>query len=322
MTRREVVKSAIQHHKTDYIPYCIDLCTDAWENIKPRVNKQTIEEFLNNDVRDFYIPWWDWKLGDDWKQPDIPTSRLAVIGVGSYEDFYSSVKTARDTRDTRDKYFLVRIYGSHLEKAQGARGFQNFMTDLAGSPTFIKKLLNTIMEKNMVMLENILSLEEIDGILLGSDWGSQKGLLMSMDMWNDMIRPGEQKEYDLIHAYGKDVWIHSCGCIEELIPTIIEMGVNVLNPLQPECMNIANIKARYGDKLAFWGGISTQKTLPFGNIEEVQAEVRNVRDMLAAGGGYILSPAQSIQNDVSLENILAFLEVAREGRQHCFVDVK
>ena len=109
-------------------------------------------------------------------------------------------------------------------------------------------------------------------MLLGSDWGSQRGLLMSPAAWDDMIRPGEQAEYDLIHSYGKDAWVHSCGNIEPLIGRLIEMGLDVLNPLQPEGMDIARIKRDYGGKLAFWGGISTQKTLPYGSPDEVRSE--------------------------------------------------
>jgi uroporphyrinogen decarboxylase len=138
---------------------------------------------------------------------------------------------------------------------------------------------------------------------------------MSPAAWDDMIRPGEQAEYDLIHSYDKDAWVHSCGNIEPLIGRLIEMGLDVLNPLQPEGMDIARIKRDYGGKLAFWGGISTQKTLPYGTPDEVRQEARAVRDLLAAGGGYILSPAQSIQADVPLENMLALLEVAKEGKK-------
>jgi uroporphyrinogen decarboxylase len=127
-----------------------------------------------------------------------------------------------------------------------------------------------------------------------------------------LIRPGEQAEYDLIHSYGKDVWIHSCGDIRELLPRLVEMGVDVLNPVQPECMDIAELKSSFGDRLTFWGGISTQRTLPFGKPDEVRNEARRIRSLMAVGGGYIFSPAQGIQGDVPPVNILALLEVARE----------
>jgi len=96
------------------------------------------------------------------------------------------------------------------------------------------------------------------------------------------------------------------------VTTLIEMGLQVLNPVQPECMDLAHLKAAHGDALAFWGGISTQQTLPYGTPEQVRAEARHVRDTLGPEG-YIFSPAQSIQADVPIENVLALLEVANEG---------
>jgi uroporphyrinogen decarboxylase len=313
MERQQLVKAAIEHKETERVPYLIDFTSEAWEAIKERVDFLNPEEFLDNDVESFSPPWWTWhKLSEDWRGMDAPLSPATVIGTGSYTSFIESLK---QRREKSDKYFLVRIYGSHFEKAYFSRGFENFLADLAGHWEFAKKLLDTIIEKNMVMLENILCLEEIDGVLLGSDWGSQRGLLMSPETWEELIRPGEEKEYDLVHAYGKDVWVHSCGCIEAIIPSLVEMGLDVLNPVQPEAMNIERLKKDYGNKLAFWGGISTQMTLPYGTPDEVREETRHIIKLMADGGGYILSPAQSIQDDVPLENILAMLEVAREYRE-------
>jgi len=311
MTRREIVKAAVEHREADRVPYLIDLCPDAWEALKPLADGKSTEEFLDNDVQSFGIPWWGWHgLDSDWRGAAAPTSPAKVIGGGSYQNFFDGIKAAREKSD---KYFLVRIYGSHFEKANGARGIENFLADMAGEPEFARNLLNKIIEKNMVMLENALVAPEIDGVLLGSDWGSQIDLLMSPATWEEMIRPGEEREYDLVHAYGKDVWVHSCGCIEKAIPSLVEMGLDVLNPVQPEAMDIEKLKNTYGDKLAFWGAISTQDTLPYGTPDEVKEEARRVRDMMSQNGGYILSPAQSIQGDVPVENIMALLEVAREG---------
>ena len=310
MTRREYVKAAIEHRQADRVPYAIDLCSDAWEAARKVVGDESLEAFLDNDVKDFSPPWWNWhELDTDWSGMTMPRSLAKVIGRGSYPEFIDALKAARDASD---KYFLVRIYGSHFEKAYSARGLENFLADMAGEPAFARKLLKSIIEKNLVMLENILSLSEIDGVLLGSDWGSQRGLLMAPEIWEEMIRAGEQEEYDLVHAYGKDVWVHSCGNVEAIISSLIEMGLDVLNPVQPEAMDVRKLKAQYGDKLCFWGGISTQQTLPYGKPEEVKEEARAVRDLMSRDGGYILAPAQSIQSDVPVENILALLEVARE----------
>lgn len=312
ISARETVRAAIQHKECDRIPYAIDFTEEAVALLQKEVNCENFDTWIDNDVQSISVPWWGWhNLGPEWAGPDTPATRPTVMGWGSYDKLEDNIKAARDISD---KYFLVRLYGSHFEKAYFARGIENLLCDMAADYDFAKKLHNTIIEKNMVMLDNFLNIPEIDGVLLGSDWGSQKGTLMSPEIWDDIIRPGEQKEYDLIHGYGKDVWVHSCGCIDVLIPRLVDMGLDVLNPVQPECMDIAALKKNYGDKLAFWGGISTQNTLPFGTPAEVKAEARKVRQIMSAGGGYIFSPSQSIQNDVPVQNMLALIETARETR--------
>jgi len=310
MTPRQLVQAALAHRRTPRVPYFIQLCPDAWERLAPLAGGRTEAEFLDNDVDAFSPPWWTWgELGDQWRAPDPPASRPAVRGTGSYKAFADAIKAAKDRAD---KYVLVTVYGSHFEKAYFARGIENLLADLAGARDFARRLHRTIIEKNLVMLENFLHLPEIDGVLLGSDWGSQRGLLMSPEVWDDVIRPGEQAEYDLVHACGKDVWVHSCGNIEPLVGRLVEMGLDVLNPIQPEAMDVAALKRDYGSRLAFWGGLSTQRTLPFGTPQQVRAEARAARDLLADGGGYVFAPAQSIQSDVPPANFLALLEVARD----------
>lgn len=311
MDRRDIVKAAIAHRTTERVPYCIGFTPDGAKVLQDTLGVPSADEFVDNDVIRTGPPWWDWnELGPDWRLPDAPTSLARVKGTGGYKWFFDSLKQCRDKTG---KYILATIYGSHFEKANFARGIENFLADLAGDPPFARSLLNKIIEKNLVMLENFLSAGEVDGVLLGSDWGTQIDLIMSPDTWQNMIRPGEQREYDLIHSYGKDVWIHSCGNIEKVIPSLIQMGVNVLNPVQPEAMDLRRLKKNFGDKLTFWGGISTQRALPYGTPEEVRAETVAVRDLMSAGGGYILAPAQEIQNDVPVKNMLVLIETAKGG---------
>lgn len=309
MTSRERVIAAVHHQPVDRPPYIIDFTGEASEKLQPVAGEQGVAEFVDNDVLDIAVPWWQWYgLGEDWPRMSPPTSPQRTLGTGSYAGLADNLKALRDQSD---KYFLVRLYGIHFEKAYFARGFENFMADLGGEKDFARRTLRRIMDRNLVMMENFLGLPEIDGVLLGSDWGCQKGLLMSLQTWDDMIRPGEQAMFDLVHEYGKDVWVHSCGDIERLLPRLIDMGLQVLNPVQPECMDLLHLKRAYGDRLAFWGGISTQQTLPYGTPEDVRGEARRVRAVLGPTG-YVFSPSQSIQGDVPVENVLALLEVAKE----------
>ena len=162
------------------------------------------------------------------------------------------------------------------------------------------------------MEENILSSKAIDGILLGSDWGSQKDMLISPDCFRNMIKPGEIAEYELVHKYGKDVFVHSCGNIERIMPDLVEMGVDGLNPVQPECMDLQMLQDNYGKDITFYGGISTQKTLPYGTPEEVAAEVDQIVGILNQNCGYITAPSQEIQEDVPYENLIALIEAAQK----------
>ncbi|MBT3375289.1 MAG: hypothetical protein HN742_23315 [Lentisphaerae bacterium] len=322
MTRQELVTAAIEHRETTRVPYNVRPDSRMSEKLRaqlgwsePRatlLGAMDLNEWFDNDVEMVRLPWWTWhELEADWRGVYPPTSLPKTRGTGSYDSFYDDLKALRDQTD---RYVLAMVYGSHFEKANAARGIENFLMDVGGDFAFAKRLCTLIIDRNMAMLENVLHCPEIDGILLGSDWGSQRGLLMSPDVWDELIRPGEQREYDLVHAYGKHVWVHSCGKIDGLIPRLADMGVDVLNPLQPECMDIAAIKDEVGDRMAFWGGINTQQTLPFGTPDEVRAESRRTRDLLSRGGGYIFAPAQDVQGDVPLANLEALLEVAREGR--------
>ena len=312
MNRREIVKAAIRHQETERIPYCISFTPDGEERLCEVIGEHTAKEFVDNDIVQINAPWWGWhELGPEWRGMYAPTEPPTITGRGSYEDFFTALKILRDNTD---KYILVMIYGSHFEKANAARGIEYFLADMAGEPEFARKFLRGIIDRNMVMLENFLHAPEIDGVLLGSDWGTQRDLIMSPDTWEDMIRPGEQREYDLIHSFGKDVWVHSCGNVLKVLPSLVEMGLDVLNPVQPEAMDLQFLKDTFGDKLAFWGGITTQRELPFGTPDEVRAETRRVRSLLSKGGGYILAPSQEIQGDVPAENILALVETAKEGK--------
>ena len=327
MTRRDRVKAALAHQQTDKVPSCIHLAGDGWE----KYGQQLFDRYVTGEIRQLYdegklewqhaicyaigndvlcvtCPWWGWyDLPESYQAEDAPDYLPKTIGCGSYGAFAEMVANLKKYTDA---YVLVLIWGSHFEKAYFARGIENFLADLAGEPEYAQKLLDYIIHKNMVMLENIVHTPGIDGILLGSDWGAQADLLMNPDTWRKMIAPGEQKEYDLIHEAGVDVWVHSCGNIQRILPDLAQMGVDALNPVQPECMDIYDIKEKYGDKITFWGGISTQQTLPYGTPEDVAAETRKVTEALSKNGGYIIAPSQEIQSDVPFENLCALIDTA------------
>lgn len=156
----------------------------------------------------------------------------------------------------------------------------------------------------------------IDILCLGEDLGSQKGPTMSPATFDSFFRPRLQRFFDLGHQYGCRVMMHSCGSTRMLQPRLIEMGLDVLDAVQPEPegMDPEELKREFGDRLTFCGMISTQQTLPHGTVEQCRAEARHRLDVIGKGGGYIFAPAHAIQPDTPLENVLAIYEEATGKR--------
>jgi Uroporphyrinogen-III decarboxylase len=329
MNKRELIISAIEHKQCERVPYAINLTGEGVRDYGPRILDDYKNEKVLADLEEgklsyheavqlcagnhlMYVnaPWWNWhKLPKEFFEEDTPESLPTTIGTGSYERFFRHCEYMRENYDV---YLLVAIWGSHWEKAYFCRGIENFLYDLAADPEWSQAVLDLIIRKNIVMLENILTEGNFDGILLGSDWGTQRDLIMSPDCWTNMIQKGEQQEYDLIHKFSKHVWIHSCGKIDRIMPQLCEMGMDVLNPVQPECMDLAFLKDNFGSKTSFYGGISTQKTLPYGTPADVIAETESTIQLMSKSGGYITAPSQEIQSDVPYENLKALIDTAKK----------
>ncbi|HNT36245.1 MAG TPA: uroporphyrinogen decarboxylase family protein, partial [bacterium] len=141
------------------------------------------------------------------------------------------------------------------------------------------------------------------------DWGQQRGLQMGPRLWREFIYPELKRMYRVVRDAGKYVFIHSCGDVDELFVDLIEIGLNCFNPFQPEVMDVPGLLEHYRGRLTFFGGLSTQRTLPYGTPADVRNETRRLI-ALGKDGGYILSPAHAVEGDVPLDNMLAFMEEA------------
>jgi uroporphyrinogen decarboxylase len=330
MTNRELVIETLAHRNPGKVPQAIHLTGEGYQAygealLQDYPNKQVRQDYdagtislaqavslsIGNHILHVYPPWWNWwNLTDVFlKEPDPPDYLPDTRGTGSYEGFFKQMAFIRERYDV---YVVATIWVSHWEKAYFARSIENFLADLAGNTEWAQALLDLIIRKNLVMLENFLTAPEVDAVLLGSDWGTQQDIIMSPDCFRTMIKPGEKQEYDLIKKYGKQVFIHSCGNIRRIMGDLVELGVDCLNPVQPECMDLEFLKNEYGGRISFYGGISTQKTLPYGTPAEVKAEARRVIEMMSRDGGYLTAPSQQIQIDVSYENLRALIDTAGE----------
>jgi uroporphyrinogen decarboxylase len=170
-------------------------------------------------------------------------------------------------------------------------------------------LLHSIGEYNVAQINKALEFD-IDGVYFGDDWGQQRGLQMGPQLWREFIYPILKRMYGVVKEANRVVMIHSCGDVDELFDDLIEIGLGCFNPFQPEVMDIHALMDRYHGRLAFHGGLSTQRTLPYGTPEEVRRETARLIEH-GRGGGYILSPAHDVEGDVPLQNMLAFIETAQ-----------
>lgn len=203
---------------------------------------------------------------------------------------------------------------AQLKPAMYLRGVEQIMLDLALNDmlveAIIERLVYFFLEYNSRIFKN--SNGKIDIFFMGDDFGTQNGLIMSIEMWRRFFRPGFKKFIELAHSYGIKVMHHTCGSIEPLIPDFIDCGLDILQSLQPGAagMDLIKIKREYGRHICFQGGIDIQKTMPYGTAADVKNEVIDRLKTLSPGGGYILCTAHNMQADTPTENILALYEAA------------
>jgi uroporphyrinogen decarboxylase len=205
---------------------------------------------------------------------------------------------------------------AQLKPAMYLRGLENIFIDLALHPEIARAILGRIKAFYLDYLERILEAarRKIDIVLTGDDFGSQKGLLTSPQAWRAFLRPGFAEYIALIKSYGAVAMHHTCGSVVDIVPDMIACGLDVLQSVQPEAahMSLAALKARFGRALCFHGGISIQRTLPFGTPDQVRCEVRQIAETIRPDGGYIFCTAHNIQADTPVGNVQALMDAYHE----------
>ncbi len=290
----------IQSVGPDYCGPPLSPGTDVWG-----VRRQAVSYGLGTyDEIQFY------PLAQANTEADIAAHRWPEAGWFDY----GSVRPKIAALDGQREYYLMAANGNIFETSWFMRGLENIMIDLATQPDLAHAIFQRVTDFYVRYFTNLLQAAggRIDLVFTADDIGGQNGLLMSLDMWQRHIKPYHTRLNRLIHEYGARVIYHSDGAVMAAVDGLIDMGIDILQPLQFDAsgMDPEALKKNYGARIGFQGGISVQKTLPFGTPADVAHEVHQRIAVLGKGGGYILGPSHMIQDGTPPENIVALFDTA------------
>jgi uroporphyrinogen decarboxylase len=206
------------------------------------------------------------------------------------------------------KYCVGVIHLALFERYHSLRGMENAFLDLYTNESEAQRLLEALADYLLGMVR-LWGETSVSAMFLTDDWGSQNRLMISVEMWRKFFRPHYHRVFDEIHRLGKDIIFHSCGNVMGIIPELIELGVDVLDPIQPGAMDIAQVGRQFGGQISFCGGIDDQRLEEY-TPEEIRQVVRRTIDTLGTpfGNAYIGAPANLVPPSVPFENLAALVE--------------
>jgi len=325
MTKREVVKAVLDGGKPPYVPWSFGFTGEAYARLEPLLKASGLgdlgnhlagignsndffTELGNGRVRDYFGVTWDRSVDKDIGVVEgfvLPEPSLKGYRFPDPLNPKWFADIPAQTTKLSDRFRVFHIGFSLYERAWTLRGMENLLMDFIENPEFVHELMGAITDWNVTQVNEAVKYD-IDAVSFGDDWGSQRGLQMGPKFWYEYIFPHLKKMYGVARDAGKYVMIHSCGKVDELFDGLVSIGLNCFNPFQPEVMDVASLIKKYRGRLAFHGGLSTQKTLPYGTPDDVRRETRRLLD-LGRDGGYIFAPAHAVPKDVPGENMMAFI---------------
>jgi uroporphyrinogen decarboxylase len=344
MTEREIMLNTMRHkgNPDNITPYSVGF--DSWE-LQEKVNKyyggnwrDKIRHFINtpfwmSTTREVAI---EGRAGHNidvfgtiWRTdssswhivtPALPEPTFKDFKFPTIGDFIQDAerenrkKAANEQIEQKPQFFNIISMGWGIfEQTWRIRGFEDTMSDVVLEQDFYAELVDKLADLYVGMVEYCSDVKA-DAFLFGDDWGSQKGVIIGPEKWRKFIKPAWKRVYDKVHEQGKYVISHSCGSVYDIIPDAIEIGLDMLESVQPEAygMNPFELKKEFGDKMGFWGTLGSQSVIPFWKPEEITEHIRKLKREMNVNGGYILAPAKPFQPETPLENAIAVIEALIE----------
>jgi uroporphyrinogen decarboxylase len=227
---------------------------------------------------------------------------------------YRYIEVAKKTREFQARGYVVcgELYQTIFETAWLMRNMEPFMIDMLLNEDMAHAICENITQIR-IKQARLFARAGVDIIRLGDDIVSQQGLMMSLETYGTFFKPRIQRIIQAAKEVNPEViiFMHSCGKVEEVIDDFIEAGVEVLNPIQPECNDLTEIQKKYKNKLSFWGGIGLQSVMFNGTPEEVTSKVRETNKLFGENGGFLVAPAHILDPSIPWDNIVAFIEAAK-----------
>lgn len=330
MTRRELLIQALQHKETEKLPFHVDFT----EQELAKVIAATGDEQFADKVGGYLYGWQYWgyptedpnhkgyfkdDFGVTWNRngadkdigvvdcPVISEPDISLYPTPVFDEDRIRADCEHIMATKGDRFTFAAIGFSVFERLWSYLGMEDALAYMIIEPEFIHQLLDKILEFNLKVLE-IMDEYPFDAFYFGDDWGQQRGMIMGAPLWRKFIKPRMEVLYRRAKKNGKFVLQHSCGDIHEVFDDLIEIGLDCYQTVQPEIYDLPTLKAQYGDRLCFWGCISTQQALPQLSPQEIRTVIHETVQLMRQGGGYILAPTHAIPGDVPVENVLAMLE--------------
>ncbi len=351
MNHRENILAAMRREKPDRVPFQLSLCPSLIKELKRRYGTDDVVTAFDMPVRYIDFPLSENKIDYSEYHKDVnDISYIDEWGVGHkygsvghftrmlhpMKDFTEpeqvwNFPTPNVLEDERWAKVEKMVEETHAEGRAAAfmavqvfepawylRGLDNLLADMLVDEDMAAACLEKMTQLQCSIAEKAAQ-AGVDIIIFGDDVGTQKSLMMSIELWRKWIKPTTAAVIKAAKRARKDVLAlyHSDGVINDIIPELIEIGVDILNPVQPECVDPILIKKIYGDKLSFWGTIGTQTTMPFGSPEDVKRTVREMIETVGNNAGLVLAPTHVLEPEIPWENIEAFLAAVKEYGQYC-----
>jgi uroporphyrinogen decarboxylase len=331
MTPREIVLAQIAHRETVPVPCTLRFedsvsarldehyGTDAWRSrLIPYLTqcgsvaslpKEQLDPTHHRDA--FGTVWRTDELPPTVVEPGLKAPTFRGYDFPSADAFLDPSAKAEVRKRIEDSSHSFTVVSAGLCLWQGwyLRGFETTLMDCVAEEAFFEELLDRLTGLTLRMVEACRDLPA-DAVLMGDDWGDQRGVLIGPDRWRRFYKPRYARIFQAIHDQGKLAIMHCCGSAAAIMGDIVEIGLDVLESVQPEAagMNPYGLKKAWGDRITFWGGLGSQSTIPFGSPDDIRREIRALRAGMGRGGGYILAPAKPIRSETPTRNAVAVFE--------------